>query len=234
MPARERRVIVGVLAAWLGAASSAVAAQSGPPYLERITLGARTIQRAVGQGQHLTATGHYTGGLTRNLTQHVEYTSSDPNVVRVSNVKGDRSRLDAVGVGTATITATDPRTGVSSRASGDDVTVVVIGGLQSLSLAPQAINRWIGQSQQFTVTGHYGGGATRNLTQHVVFHSSDPSIAAVSSTPGDKSRVDAIAVGTATISAVDPATGISTSATHDDATVTVTLPGKSDNPPPVH
>ena len=48
--------------------------------LERITLGPREARRPVGEVQHFTATGHYARGTTRNLTQKLEYASSDPAI----------------------------------------------------------------------------------------------------------------------------------------------------------
>jgi uncharacterized protein YjdB len=67
--------------------------------------------------------------------------------------------------------------------------------------------------------------ATRNLTQHVVYHSSDVVIVAVPHLDGDKSRIDAVGVGTVTISAVDPTSGITSSTGGGAAAVTVTAFG---------
>lgn len=196
--------------------------------LERITLAPRDARRSVGQVQHMTATGHYADGTTRNLTQHVEYTSSDPAVARAANAKGERSRIEAVGAGTATISATDPKTGVGSHASGADVTFTVLGALERITLAPSGVKRVVGQAQRLTATGHYAGGTTRNLTQHVTYRSSDANVAAAPNDAGDKSRVEAKSLGTATISAIDPATGITSSAGGGDATVDVIAAGRAD------
>jgi hypothetical protein len=190
--------------------------------LESITLAPHEVRRSVGQVQHLTATGHYEGGETRNLTQRLQYTSSDPKVASAENPKGARSRITAVGPGTAVISATDPKTGVSSHDAGD-ATFVVLGALERLTLTPRAVKRLVGQVQRLTATGHYAGGATRNLTQHVTYQSSNAAVAAVPNADGDKSRIEAKSVGTATISAVDPATGI-TSAGGGDASVSVIEP----------
>ncbi len=207
----------------------AVGCKSGPDEskrLESITLAPREARRSIGQGQHLTATGHYEGGETRNLTQHLQYASSDPKVATVDNAKGARSLVTAVGPGTAVISATDPKTGVSSHTGGGDATFVVLGALERITLAPSAVKRPVGQVQRLTATGHYAGGATRNLTQHVTYRSSDATVAAVPNAEGDKSRVETKSLGTATISAVDPATGI-TSADGGDVTVSVIEPGSA-------
>ena len=219
---RRRARLVAVVLAIVAMASCKSGSDGGGARLERISLGPREARRSVGQAQHFAATGHYAGGATRNLTQRLDYTSSDTSIARASNPKGDRSRVEAVAVGTVTISATDPTSGISSRASGGDATFTVLGALERLTLAPTSIKRAIGQAQRLTATGHYAGGTTRNLTQHVEYRSSDPAIVRVFNAIGDKSRIDAVAVGFATISAVDPASGIASSAGGGDATVTVT------------
>lgn len=228
MRGHRRAVVVAAIAA---IASCQSASEDKGVRLERITLGPREAKQSVGQVQHFTATGHYAGGATRNLTQHVDYASSDPAIARAPNVKGERSRIEAVSAGTVTISATDPKTGIGSHGSGDDATFTVLGALERLTLAPAAINRRVGQSQRLTATGYYAGGTTRNLTQHVVYSSSDPTIVAAPNPTGDKSRIDAVSVGTATITAVDPASGITSSTSGGDTRISVTAPGAAPSPP---
>ncbi len=195
--------------------------------LERITLGPRDAHRPVGQAQRFTATGHYADGTTRNLTQRLEYSSSNPAVAGAANDKGDRSRVDALAPGTATISARDPKTGLSSHDSGGDATLSVLGTLERITLSPASITRNVGQTQRLTATGHYADGATRNITQHVEYRSSNPEVATVSNAKGDKSRIDIVGTGSATISALDAATGVTSSTVGGDATVMV-VPAKPD------
>jgi uncharacterized protein YjdB len=205
-------------------AIAAVACRSGSPAeddrLERITLAPREARRSVGEAQHFTATGHYASGVSRNLTQRVRYGSSDTSVAAAANAKGDRSRIAALAPGTAVITATDPTTGVSSHATDGDATITVLGALERITLAPVALTRRVGQTQRLTATGHYAGGTTRNLTQRVTYRSSDAAVVAVPNADGDRSRLEIVGVGRATISAVDAGTGIASTTTGDDATVT--------------
>ncbi len=219
-----RRLPAVALLLAMAAVAGCTSAPEGEGRLERITLGPREARRPVGQAQHFTATGHYAGGITRNLTQRVDYTSSDPAVARAVNARGDRSRIETLATGTVTISATDPKTGISSRTSGDDATLFVLGALERLTLAPAVIKRATGQSQRLTATGHYAGGTTRNLTQHVIYRSSDAAVVTTPNADGDQSRIDTVGVGTATISAVEPASGVTSSAGGGDATVTVTAP----------
>ena len=205
-----------------------VACRSTPEWesqrLERITLGPHEARRPVGEAQHFTAIGHYSGGATRNLTQRVDWVSSDPAIAAAANKKGDRSRIEALRPGTVTISATDPKTGIGSHATGGDATLTVLGKLERIVLQPSTIKRKVGQTQHLTAIGHYAGGATRNLTQHVTYSSSNPDVVAAPNRDGDKSRIDIVGPGTATITAVDKLTGTSSTTSGSDATVTVSSP----------
>jgi trimeric autotransporter adhesin len=184
--------------------------------LESITLSPTSASRAVGQAQNFTATGHYAGGGTLNITQQVTSSSSDPNVAVATNLDGNKSRVEAIGAGTATISATDTATAITSSPSGD-ATITVLGPLESIVLTPTSVTRAIGEAQNFTAIGHYVGGGTQNITQEVTYSSSDPNVAVATNLDGNKSRVDAVATGTATITATDPTSNI----TSNTATLTV-------------
>ncbi len=216
---RVRIALLGAVVA-VGMCSSASRAEQ----LQRITLGPSKASRSVGEAQHFTAMGHYSDGTTRNITQRLDYRSSDPTVAKPNNAKPDRSRVDALAPGTVTITATDLTTGVSTHASGDDATFTVVGALERITLAPSVITRPTGQTQRLTATAHYTGGTTRNITQRLDYSSSNPEVAAVPNQKGDKSRVEIVGVGTAMISAVDPVSGVTSTASGGDASVTVMPP----------
>ncbi len=187
------------------------------PVLESITLAPASILRAVGQVQRFTATGHFSGGTTQNLTQQLAYGTGDPAVALASNDVGDRSRIDAVGAGATTVTAIDPGSGIGAVPA----SIEVVGPLERLTLAPVSVTRAVGQDETYTATGHYAGGATLNLTQEVVYATSDPAVATATNEAGNHSRVVAIGIGTATVSATEPSSGISTTTSGDDATMTV-------------
>jgi hypothetical protein len=189
--------------------------------LERITLGPATATRAVNGVITYTAIGHFGGGTTKNLTQRVDYSSSNESVARATNQSGNKSRVDTLTPGTTVISATDPVTGVTTTSTGDDATLTVSGALERISLGPANATRPPGGLQRYTATGHFGGGITKNLTQEVVYSSTNPAVANPPNVDGDRSRVDAIAPGIATISATHPTVGVSTTDTGDDAVLTV-------------
>ena len=97
-----------------------------------------------------------------------------------------------------------------------------VSNLLSITLAPTAATRSVGESQNFTATGHYEGGAPQNLTQQVAYAASAPGVVAAPNSAGNRGRVEMVAPGTATISATytDPATGAAHDATIDIADLT--------------
>jgi hypothetical protein len=190
--------------------------------LERVELAPRTVMLDHGEATSLTALGHHVGGVVEPVTQRVVYTSSDPAVVMATNDPGNRSRIVAVGGGTATISARDQATGVTSTASGDDTVVTVrYDPLVRVVVSPATRRVPAGASPRFTAVGHSASGATLNLTQRVVWSASALDIAMVPNDTGDRSRIDTLGPGTAIITALDPLSGVGSSASGDDATLTV-------------
>jgi hypothetical protein len=189
--------------------------------LERITLSPMQATRAANQVITYTATGHFGGGFTKNLTQRVDYHSSNEAIASAPNEAGNKSKINALSPGIVTISASDAATGISTDSSGDNVTLTVIGALERISLSPANATRSPGGLQRYTATGHFGGGVTQNLTQILTYASSNPAVASASNLDGDRSRIDAVVAGTVTISATHPTAGISTTDTGDDVMLTV-------------
>jgi len=228
------------------------------PMLVRVVVGPATAKRQVGQTQNFTATGFYSDGATKNLTQKVIYSSSDLNVAFPPNTAGNMGLVEAVGVGTATISITEPTTGVNSNATGDNATLEVVEAptptpthtgatptatrtpvptvtatpkLVSVTIGPSTAKRQVGQTQNFTASGLYSDGSTKNLTQLVTYGSSNNAVAQAPNTPGNRGLVSAVGPGTATISAVEPGSGVSSASSGGDAVITVTVPP---TPTPTH
>jgi uncharacterized protein YjdB len=155
-----------------------------------------------------TVTGWFTGGTTRNVTQRMVYASSDPAVALATNMPGNRSRVLAIAPGTATISATDPISGISTTDSGNDATMRVAGTLQYIVVTSNLrySSRFPGQSQRFTAIGYFSDDTTANLTQSCEWRSSDPTVAVATNPTGDRSRIDAVAPGHAD-RCEDPASG---------------------------
>jgi hypothetical protein len=180
---------------------------------------------SVGEFANFTATGHYDNAVTRNLTQKVDYTSSDPTVAEAPNTEGNKGKVNGLKPGVVTIVATDPVSGISSNDPGGvNGQLTVQGALVSLALKPLDKNAAVGDTVNFTATGTLSDGNTKNMTQKVVYASSNPSVATAPNAAPNKGAILAVGVGTTIISATDPVTDIATDAA-GSATLTVQVPG---------
>ena len=147
-----------------------------------------------GGSLRFTATGNYADGRRRNLTQEVTWISETPAVARAANEDGDRSRIDGLVPGVATIRARDPETGIQSF----PYTLYVLGDLLGIDAYPyDALGDVVRPpgSRRYTAIGRYVGGGTKNLTQELIWHSRDPAIGTAPNQPGDRSRVDSVGPG---------------------------------------
>src|SRR5262245_360860 len=181
-----------------------------------------TLTAIAGDRAQFTATAYLETGGSEDWTARVLWRSSDETVAVVGGSPGSPGGafVRAAGPGTAVISAVDPATGATSDAEGS-ATLNVLWPLEKLTMSPHGVARRLGSSESFTVTGHFTGGFTRNLTQRVVYASSAPTVVSAPNAPGNRSRVLALAPGVATISATDPISGISTTDSGNDATVRV-------------
>lgn len=188
--------------------------------LERLVVSPADVTRSLGRSFQFTAIGSDAEGREINLTQQVEWVSSNEQVAVAPNDSTSRSRVDSVGLGTTTISAHDPVQGLTSTATGDDATFTVEGVLQSLTIFADVTQVPVNGVAHLTATGHLVGGTTVNLTQEVEYTSSDPTVATAENAPGDRSRIVALKPGTAKISARNPGTGLETA---PGAAVTLTV-----------
>jgi len=83
--------------------------------LERIELAPASASNTVGEERFFTARGYFAGGTEKNITQDVDYASTDTAVALPTNEAGKKSRVLAVAPGVAAIRATDPATGIVSN-----------------------------------------------------------------------------------------------------------------------
>lgn len=84
------------------------------PVLVSLRLAPPLARKPVGTIQNYSAIAELSDGNTRNFTQRVQYSSSDPSVAVCPNADGNRGRVETVGVGVTLITATEPISGVTS------------------------------------------------------------------------------------------------------------------------
>jgi hypothetical protein len=188
--------------------------------LERISLTPDTTRRLVGQAKHYLGLAHFEGGVVELVTQELTYASSDPSVAVASNALHDRSKVAAVGPGTAVISATHP-SGLSTTDTGDDAVFTVLDTLASIRVIQEVVTRDPGRATYFTAVGTDVNGAQLNLTQDVLWASSHPAVATAPNPIGERSRILPLAPGVARIVATEPLSGLSTTAFDADGTLVV-------------
>jgi trimeric autotransporter adhesin len=172
----------------------------GPANLLAVTVSPAADNLPVGEAVQLTATGDYSDGTTKNLTDEVTWASSAATDATVSNASGSEGLVTAVADGVADISATDPSGGIE----GESVITVLPAVLVAVTVSPPAANVPAGETEQLTATGDYSDGSTQDITDSVTWSSSAASDASVSST----GLVTAEAEGAAAITATDPTTSI--------------------------
>ena len=143
---------------------------------------------STGAKQPFTATGHYSDGTAKDLTALAQWKSSNAAV----------ASIDATGVatgiaaGVATITAT-----ASGMQGSANLTVNAIAKLMGIAITPQLTSIPISTTQQFTATGTYSDGSTRDLSSLATWSSSST----VTATVDVNGLVTSIAAGSTTITA---------------------------------
>jgi len=191
-----------------------------PPSNFTLRIDPAAVAVDIGTSAHFTATAVFENGDVADFTERVVW-STGSAIALAPNLAGDRGRIDAVDGGQTVIAVLDEATGVSSTTTGDDAIVTVNWTLERLELSPLAATRGVGESIRLRATGHFAGGYARTISQRVVCGSSDEAVALPSNAAGDQSRIVAVAAGTAVLSATDPISGVTSTASQDDVAITV-------------
>jgi uncharacterized protein YjdB len=146
-----------------------------------------TVALPIGGVQQLSVTAVFSDGSSQNVTNSATYQSANSGVATV-NVLG---YVTATGAGTTSLTVTQ------GSASGTVPVAVTSATLTSITVSPSSFTLPVGGSEQMTATGTYSDGSTENLTGFVVWSSSAPTVATVSTT----GKVQVSQTGSATITA---------------------------------
>lgn len=178
-----------------GAISGATTVRVTSATLQRLEVSPSSLALARGTQHALRAIGHFSDFSTQDLTDQVEWVSSQPAIVSVSGEAGAQGTVTAAAIGAARITA---RRGELSAAASVTVTAAT---LVRLGLTPAMATLAKGTRQQFVATGVFSDATTQDLTGAATWTSSAPGTAAVIDAGGPKGLVTAVAVGAATITA---------------------------------
>jgi uncharacterized protein YjdB len=152
----------------------------------QVTPGSASV--APGAIQQFTATGKYSDGSSKDLTASAQWNTSDSSVASVA-----AGKVTAVGAGTVMVSATSGKFSASATLQ---ITSAATN-LASIALSPTASSLPVNTSQQFTATGTYKDGSSRDLTTVVNWASSSTATATIDAS----GLATGMAAGSTTISA---------------------------------
>ncbi|HVV81990.1 MAG TPA: Ig-like domain-containing protein [Kofleriaceae bacterium] len=179
--------------------------------LDSIDITPPTPTLASGRQLQLTATGVYSDHTTDDLTDTVVWDTSDDTIALVSNAAGEHGVASGVAPGTVHVTAT------SGTVVGTVDLVITSAELESLEIDPADVSVAAGRTQQFTATGIFSDGSNQDLTDQVVWSSSDDTIAEVSNDPADVGTAHTFVTGEVQVTATSGTITASTTFTVTDA-----------------
>lgn len=132
----------------------------------------------LGSTLSLVATGAFSDGSTRDVTEQAAWTSSNAAVASPSNAAGTRGVTRGLARGSASVTAT-----LSGRSAASALTVTE-AVLASIAVTPAAPSVPAGLTQQLVATGTWTDGSTSDVTAQATWTAAAPAVATVSNASG--------------------------------------------------
>ncbi len=165
--------------------------------LVSIEITATNTTIAKGTQQNFTATGHYQGNQSQDISTQVTWLSSNEDIANISNANGEKGVANGNNAGITNITAQFGD--IISNSLPLTVTAETLNAL-TIALTSNA-TVYVGQVRKLSATGHFTDDSEQDLTQTVTWSSSDPSIAVVSNTQAHQGEITILKEGAVTISA---------------------------------
>jgi Bacterial Ig-like domain (group 2) len=175
-----------------------------PAVMVSIAITPAASSQALGYEQQFTAVATFSDNSTQDVTATVTWQSTATAVAIISNATGSNGLATSTGVGSTTISATDPGSGIA-RTTSFTITPAV---LVSVTVSPTPTTVSLGFGRQFAASGLFSDNSTQDLTDVVTWSSSTTAVATVSNAAGSHGLASSAGVGSTTITAIDPATGI--------------------------
>lgn len=179
----------------VGGVSGVASVSVSDAVLTQVAVSPAAASLALGLSMGFTATGSYSDGQTRDLTELAGWTSSDPAVAEVASQGGVPGRATALAEGSTTLTA------AVGAAAGNATLTVTPPRLVAIVVSPPAPSVAKGRPLQLSAEGQYSDGSTRVLTAVVDWSSSDLAVAHVSDSFLTEGLVTTFGTGTATLTA---------------------------------
>ena len=187
-----------------------------PPILRALEIAPGAVERPAGESIVLSALGVFSDGSRVDLTRRVAWRSSDPAIAAVNDQGFDKGLVSTRRAGEARIDVRDPESGFDTGATGGAAVITVLPPvLVDIAVEPRTVDLPAGLSRQLRAEGRYSDGSTGVLTSTVRWLSSSPMVAEVSGT----GELTALVEGRVTVTASDPASGISSGLASAEVTV---------------
>ncbi len=162
--------------------------------LDRIEVTPANATTPNGTAQQYTATGVYSDQSRIDLTSAATWLSSDRSIADISNVDGSQGDAIARLPGKVDISAT-----VDGLTGKTDLTVSE-AALRAIQVTPSGKNLANNFIRQFTATGFYTDGSSKQINESVNWESSNSEIATAENSEGNRGAVLATETGLGTIS----------------------------------
>ena len=138
----------------------------------------------------LQAVGNFNNGTTQHIETVASWSSSAPSVATVSSIG-----IVTAGVSTGSVTITCQLGGVSATAS------LTVEAFAAITITPATGAVASGTAISLAATGTLTDGTTQNLTNSVLWTSSNPLLATMSNVSGSFGQAEGVAPGPVTITA---------------------------------
>lgn len=170
--------------------SNSAALMVTAPTLSTITIGPSSANVVIGSFVNLSAIGIYSDGTTANITNQVNWTAADSNIISFYN-PGVASGLT---LGSTKVTAS---LGVISSPTASLSVIAAPVTITSIVLSPSTQSTPKGLAVPYTATAFYSNLTNANISSSVTWKTSNPTVATISSS----GIATSLAVGTTTITA---------------------------------
>jgi uncharacterized protein YjdB len=175
--------------------------------LQRITVDPPTATLGIATTQALTVTGVWSDGTTSTLTQGLTFNSNSTATATVTQTAG---LVTAVAAGMATITVTRQ----PEMLTASSLITVSSATVMSIAVTPTTQTIGVGGSVTYVATATMSDGSHQDVTNSVVWSSSDATVASISTMPTTPPGIaKGLAAGMTTIKATMMVGGVSGTAT---------------------
>lgn len=165
-----------------------------PAKLLSITITPADSTAPLGSKPALKATGTYEGGVVKDVTADVAWSTDDPTIATVSNATGSKGQVSPLALGKTTVRAK------LEGIEGSTTLTVTKATLASIAISPPSVTAIAGTKQQLKATATYSDGSTVDVTTTCTWSTSSAAVATVSNATGAQGLLTAVAPGSITVS----------------------------------